>query len=127
MKKAAECFGHSTAFLFITYAGKIVSDQLLDCCAHIFHIGGWLEAGNDISLAVNEKFGEIPLHVSVFLKILIHLFGDAVHSKTHGTYAEPSNVLFSDSHLYRGMAFSPSTSILENWGNVMPKRPVQKE
>ena len=38
---------------------------------------------------------------------------------------KPSNFVFSDRYLNRGLAFSPRTSILENWGKVIPKRPLQ--
>ena len=40
--------------------------------------------------------------------------------------SKPLKPAFSVRYLKSGMAFSPFTSTLENWGNVTPKRPVQK-
>ena len=86
MKKAAECPSHSAAFRCIVRIE--ISDQLLDCCAHILHIGGWLEAGNDISLAVNEEFGEIPLDLGVILVIRIDFLKHSAHKKSLWSLAE---------------------------------------
>ena len=48
------------------------SDQLFNFLFHdLLHVGGGLEAGNNIALSVYQELGEVPLDLGVVLIILI--------------------------------------------------------